>query len=193
MVLNPAEVVSSRVLTVPNVISSARLSLVPIFVWAALTGRNLIAFVLLAVVGSTDWVDGFVARRTGQVSVLGKLLDPVADRVAIVAVLGVFAFQQTIPRSLAAVIVARDILVAIAFAVVESRGVPRIEVNLVGKAATALIYAGTGLAAAGRIMSVVDEQIVHAIAVGMLVLGAAAYWVSVAMYAGAIKKHLAAT
>ncbi|MEO7804741.1 MAG: CDP-alcohol phosphatidyltransferase family protein [Actinomycetota bacterium] len=188
--MNSPDIVSTRILTVPNVISSARLSLVPIFVWAALTGRNTLAFILLAVVGSTDWVDGYVARRTGQVSVLGKLLDPVADRVAIVAVLSVFAFQQVIPWSLAVIILSRDLLVAVVFAIVESRGVPRIEVNFVGKTATALIYTGTAFAAAGRIMSPSDEQVVRMIAVAMLAAGAALYWISVAMYAAAIRKKL---
>lgn len=188
--MNSPDIVSTRILTVPNVISSARLSLVPVFVWAALTGRNTFAFILLAVVGSTDWVDGYVARRTGQVSVLGKLIDPVADRVAIVAVLSVFAFQQVIPRSVAVIILSRDLLVAVVFAVLESRGVPRIEVNMVGKAATALIYTGTAVAAAGRMMSPSDEVVVRMVAVGLLVLGASLYWFSVVMYAGSVRKGM---
>ncbi len=181
--------VSNRVLTVPNAISLVRLGLVPVFVWAALTGRNLLAFILLVTVGSTDWVDGFVARRTGQVSVLGKLLDPVADRVAVVAALGVFAFQQTVPRILAGVILAREALVALAFGILESKGEQRIEVNRTGKAATALIYVGMGWAAAGRVVSPSSEGRVRAVALSLMVAGAALYWVAAFQYALEIRRR----
>ncbi|HEY2667884.1 MAG TPA: CDP-alcohol phosphatidyltransferase family protein, partial [Actinomycetota bacterium] len=81
------EVVLNRVLTAPNLISFARLLLVPVFLLLYVAGRVLPAMVALVVVGTSDFVDGFVARATGQVSVLGKLLDPLADRIVIIAVL----------------------------------------------------------------------------------------------------------
>ncbi|HVL52207.1 MAG TPA: CDP-alcohol phosphatidyltransferase family protein, partial [Actinomycetota bacterium] len=89
------EVVLNRVLTVPNMISTARMLLIPVFAWAFLTGdKDAFALGLLVVIGCTDWVDGYVARKTGQVSKLGKLLDPVADRVAIVVVLLALVFRD---------------------------------------------------------------------------------------------------
>ena len=90
---------SSAVLTVPNVLSLARIVLIPVFCWlAANEETRLWGIFLFAVIVSTDWVDGYVARRTGQVSELGRILDPVADRLAIAAAtadvrdLGIFPF-----------------------------------------------------------------------------------------------------
>ncbi|MEO6629117.1 MAG: CDP-alcohol phosphatidyltransferase family protein, partial [Aquihabitans sp.] len=80
-----AEVVSGpgddRVLTIPNVISAIRLACLPVFVWL-LFGREdrATAAWLLAALGCTDWIDGYIARRWNQVSTVGKVLDPVADR-----------------------------------------------------------------------------------------------------------------
>ena len=74
---------SSAVVTVPNILSFARIALIPVFCWLSANERTrLWGIVLFAVVVSTDWVDGYVARRTGQVSELGRILDPVADRLA---------------------------------------------------------------------------------------------------------------
>ncbi len=72
---------TSRILTVPNVITLVRLACLPLYLWLLL-GRdnNAAAAVLLAALGATDWVDGYVARHFNQVSELGKILDPVADR-----------------------------------------------------------------------------------------------------------------
>ncbi len=180
--------VSTRVLTLPNLISFARLGLVPVFFLLFVTRTNdPLAFAVLVVVGSTDWVDGYVARRTGQVSELGKILDPVADRVAIVAILLAFLFRGTIPIAVALVILARDALVAIAFPILEARGYPRIPVNFAGKAGTAAIYLGVGTAAASLVL---EGSAVHLAAMVLLWIGAALYWVAGIMYVGEIRKLL---
>src|SRR2546421_10265397 len=123
---DPEEVVLHRILTAPNVISFARLLLVPLFLWLYIAGSVLPAMIILTVVGTSDFVDGFVARATGQVSVLGKLLDPLADRVVIIAVLVAYSIKGTVPWWLSSVIVARDVIIMVAFAVFERRGVPRV-------------------------------------------------------------------
>ena len=71
-----------RILTIPNVISVVRLLCVPVFLWLLFGQENRVAAAgaLLAVLGATDWVDGYIARHFDQVSNLGKILDPVADR-----------------------------------------------------------------------------------------------------------------
>ena len=178
--------VSTRVLTVPNLISFARLALIPIFFWLFVTRTNdALAFALVVVVGSTDWVDGFVARRTGQVSVLGKILDPVADRVAIVAILLAFLFRGTIPIAVALVILVRDALVALVFPILEARGYPRIPVNFVGKAGTAAVYVGAGTAAASLVL---QSLAIHSAAIVLLWIGAGLYWVAGILYVGEIRK-----
>lgn len=182
--------VSTRVLTVPNLISFARLALIPVFFWLFVTRTNdALAFALLVLVGSTDWVDGFVARRTGQVSVLGKILDPVADRVAIVAILLAFLFRGTIPIAVALVILVRDGLVALVFPILEARGYPRIPVNFVGKAGTAAIYVGAGTAAASLVL---QSLAINFTAIVLLWIGAGLYWVAGILYVGEIRKLLRA-
>jgi cardiolipin synthase len=192
-----AEVVSTRVLTVPNLISFARLLLVPVFLWAYLIGAVLPAMILLAVVGTSDWVDGFVARRTGQVSVLGKLLDPLADRVVIVAVLVAFGAKGTVPWWLVGVIVARDLIVVVGFAVLERRGMPRLAVNRTGKRATASLFTGMGLVSISVAMRVSGVAGLRADAAGvrlaglvLLGLGAVLYWAAGFLYAKEIRRLL---
>ncbi|MGH2770877.1 MAG: CDP-alcohol phosphatidyltransferase family protein [Actinomycetota bacterium] len=196
--------ISTRVLTVPNLISAARLLMVPVFVVIFLAERYLLAFSLLAILSTTDWVDGFVARRTGQVSKLGKLLDPLADRIAIVVVVALFAFTGTIPWVLAVIILGRDLIVVIAFAAFESRGLPRLAVNRTGKAATAFIYFGIAIAAASLMAgetgarellgdpggAVADG--VHRVAISLAVIGAILYWVAAGLYASEARRALGA-
>ena len=95
MCLDDDEVVLDRIVTVPNLISATRIALIPVFAWVFLSGSKdgTCALILLIVIGCSDWVDGYVARKTGQVSKLGKLLDPVADRMAIVIVLLALTFR----------------------------------------------------------------------------------------------------
>lgn len=187
--MNELEQVSTRVLTVPNLISAARLSLVPVFAFLFLKGgHDLASFVVLAVIGSTDWVDGFVARKTGQVSRLGKLLDPVADRVAIIVFLACFAFRGTIALPIAAALLLRDVLVSIAFPILEARGYPRIPVNFVGKAATFIIYTGLGFAGMSLIVPTDLGELISAASRYLLIVGAVLYWVAAALYVRQIVK-----
>jgi len=97
---------------------------VPVFLLLYVAGRVLPAMIVLGVVGTSDFVDGFVARATGQVSVLGKLLDPLADRIVIIAVLVAYSIKGTVPWWLSSVIIARDVIIMVAFAVFEKRGLP---------------------------------------------------------------------
>jgi cardiolipin synthase len=125
------------VLTIPNVISFARIVSIPFF-WALIvdresTGAGIVAF---SVVVATDWVDGFIARRTGQVSELGKVLDPVADRLVIAAGVVALVARGAFPLWAAVAIVARDAAVLIAGAVLLAGRRIRIDVRWIGKLAT---------------------------------------------------------
>jgi cardiolipin synthase (CMP-forming) len=128
--------VSSRVLTVPNLISAARIAMIPVF-WALIVDDDTTAWgiVLFGVVVATDWVDGTIARRTGQVTELGKILDPVADRAAIAAGLIALVVRGAFPLWAAALILVRDVAVLVAGVVMAAKGL-RIEVRWIGKVAT---------------------------------------------------------
>src|SRR5439155_6739235 len=103
---------SSAVLTVPNLISSLRIVLIPVFVGLILDHDTSTAgLVLFGAVAATDWVDGVVARRRGRVTELGKILDPTADRLAIAAGLIALAARHVIPWWAAISILARDAVV----------------------------------------------------------------------------------
>ena len=127
---------SSRVLTVPNLISTVRIAMIPVF-WALIVDPDTTTWgiVLFGVVVATDWVDGTIARRTGQVSELGKVLDPVADRAAIAAGLIALVVRGAFPFWAAALILVRDIAVLAVGAVMAAKGF-RIEVRWIGKVAT---------------------------------------------------------
>ncbi|MCA1839419.1 MAG: CDP-alcohol phosphatidyltransferase family protein [Actinobacteria bacterium] len=186
---NGTEVVSKKVFTVPNVISFTRLALVPIFGWLFVSGKNdRTALTVLFIIGSTDWVDGFVARRIGQVSVLGKLIDPVADRIAIVVVMLLFAFRGIVAWPVAAAILLRDLLVAIGFPILEVRGMPRIAVNIVGKGATLLIYFGMGWAMLSLVLTGTSAVLLRTMSLWFLMAGAVFYWIAGAMYVAEITK-----
>jgi cardiolipin synthase len=181
------EVVLNRVFTIPNLISFTRMLLIPLFAWVFLTGdRDGLALGLLIVIGCTDWVDGFVARKTGQVSRLGKLLDPVADRMAIIVVLLALVFRDTIPVWLAAALLLRDLIVSIAFPILEAKGFPRLAVNWTGKWATALIFTGMGFAAASVISS--GPDFARTVSVALLVAGAVLYWTAGVFYVRELRR-----
>ena len=140
MTIEPA--VSDRVLTVPNILSLLRLVLVPVFAWAILNGRDGLAFAVLAVSGITDYLDGYLARRWGQVSRVGQLLDPFADRLYILSTLLGLGWRGIVPWWVIAVIVARDVLLALTIPVLGRYGYGPLPVHFLGKAATfCLLYA----------------------------------------------------
>ncbi|CAN5851731.1 CDP-alcohol phosphatidyltransferase family protein [soil metagenome] len=135
-------VVHDNVWTVANVITFARLLGLPLFVWLMVGPKAYgIAFATLVVVGTTDWIDGYVARRFDQVTRLGRLMDPLIDR-ALLATAGLtFAIVGILPWWVLALIVARDVLL-IAGAFVMFRGNPQIPVTRTGKFATACLLIG---------------------------------------------------
>lgn len=129
----------SRVLTLPNGVTSLRLALIPVFVWLLASYHRsgwLAAAFLLAALGATDWVDGFLARRLGQVSTVGKVLDPLADRLLLgVATISVVVVGA-VPLWLALAVLAREGLVAAGFLYVAASGGRRMDVQWIGKAGT---------------------------------------------------------
>lgn len=134
--------VSSRVVTVPNAISAARLVLVPVF--ALLLARHLDAwaFGVLAVSAASDWLDGVLARRLNQVSQLGQVLDPAADRLFILVTLFALAWRDVVPWWMVGVIVLRDVIMAGLLVPLSRQGYGPLPVHFVGKAGTfALLYA----------------------------------------------------
>jgi cardiolipin synthase len=126
-----------QVLTLPNLITLARLACLPVFLWL-LFGKEdrAAAAALLAVLGITDWVDGYLARRLGQVSELGKILDPVADRLLFIVGAGGILIDGSVPTWFAVIVLVRETLVGGATLVLAALGARRIDVTWFGKAGT---------------------------------------------------------
>ncbi|HEV3370241.1 MAG TPA: CDP-alcohol phosphatidyltransferase family protein [Acidimicrobiales bacterium] len=126
-----------RILTAPNVITLVRLLCIPLFLWLLFADhRQILAAILLAALGATDWIDGHVARRYHQVSTLGKVLDPAADRILVgTAVISVMIYHA-VPLWFGFATIAREILVSLMVLLLASLGVARIDVLWVGKAGT---------------------------------------------------------
>jgi cardiolipin synthase len=126
-----------RVFTVPNVITMLRLLCIPVFLWLLFgLHEQTAAAILLAVLGATDWVDGFVARRYHQVSTIGKVLDPAADRLLVgTAVISVLVYGA-VPLWFGIATIVREVLVSAMVLLLASLGAARIDVLWVGKAGT---------------------------------------------------------
>lgn len=137
-----------RPLTVPNLISVARLALIPIFVWLALRskdGRDFTATLIFAIAAISDYLDGLLARALGQFSRLGVVLDPLVDRLLVGAVMVVSWKFDLLPRWAVAVVIAREILVILLSRYALSRGL-EIRVSWTGRFSLWLILVGAGLA-----------------------------------------------
>jgi cardiolipin synthase len=131
-----------RILTLPNAITAARLAAIPLFVWLLFgKGDRAAAAVLLAVLGSTDWVDGFVARRYDQVTELGKVLDPLADRLLLAVAVVSILVDGSVPLIVAVLALVRESVVALGALALAAMGVRRIDVTLLGKASTFCLMA----------------------------------------------------
>jgi cardiolipin synthase (CMP-forming) len=126
-----------RVLTIPNLISVVRLCCIPIFLWLLFGEDNRHgAAWLLAVLGCTDWIDGWIARRWNQVSTVGKILDPTADRLMLaVGVIAILA-DGSVPVVVGILTIAREVTVGVAVVVLALLGARRIDVTWSGKAGT---------------------------------------------------------
>jgi cardiolipin synthase len=132
--------VSERVLTVPNILSFLRLSFVPVFLLLILGGYDALALVVLVVSSITDFLDGLIARRFDQISRLGQLLDPAADRLFIFAALIGLAARGVIPWWLFVVIVARDVMLLCCGIVGANFGYGPLPVHHLGKVATLCLF-----------------------------------------------------
>jgi cardiolipin synthase (CMP-forming) len=126
-----------RILTVPNAITLARLCLLPVFVWLLL-GRDdrVAAAALLAFLGATDWVDGWVARRFGQASRFGRMFDPTADRLMFFVAITAMIIDGGVPVWFAVVVLCREVVVGVITAVLVLSGNPPADVTWWGKAGT---------------------------------------------------------
>lgn len=173
--------VTDHWLTIPNLVTLARFLLAPVFVWFMLDGEYWTALITLVILFSTDWIDGFLARKLNQVSTVGKWLDPLADRLSLWVVVVTVVLVGPAPYWLVFVLVIPDVLLAALMAPIYA-GNPQMEVTILGKARTVALMVGVPLLLFAQ-APFVDTQLWHSIATGILALGAGGHIIASADYA----------
>ncbi|HVK27698.1 MAG TPA: CDP-alcohol phosphatidyltransferase family protein [Nocardioides sp.] len=184
---------SDRVWTLPNLISASRLLGVPLFLWLVLgPEEDVWALVVLMVSGVSDFLDGWLARKLNQTSELGRLLDPVADRLYILAVVAGLALRDVIPWWVAVSLPLRDLLLWGLVPLLRTRGYSALPVHFLGKAATFnLLYAfpllllGDGDGTFATLAQVFGWS--------LALWGIGLYWWAGILYAWQVRKLLATT
>jgi cardiolipin synthase len=181
----------SEIWTLPNAVSALRLLGVPVFLWLVLGPEaDVLALVLLMVSGFTDWLDGYLARRLHQTSRLGEILDPVADRLYILAVVIGLALRDIIPWWVALILPARDAFLWCLVPFLRTRGYSALPVHFLGKAATfnllyafPLLFVGDG----SGTVATLGKMFGWAFAIW----GIGLYWWAGLLYAWQVRKLLA--
>lgn len=173
--------VSSRILTVPNALSFIRLGLVPVFLVLVVSGQDVAALIILVFSSLSDYLDGVIARRFGQITRLGQLLDPAADRLFIFAALIGLAVREIVPWWLVAVIVGRDVLLLGMGIVLANHGHGPIPVHHLGKVATFCLYYALPLIMLSQAVPAI-AAVADPLAWAFALWGAFIYWWAGAIY-----------
>ena len=174
---------SDRILSVPNAVSFARLLGVGVFWWVLVVADNIaLAAWLIFIIGWTDWIDGYLARKLNQVTKLGKALDPVADRLMIVSAVVGGLVTGVVPAIIAVPLLVREALMGVLTVYLALRGGGTLEVRYLGKAATFALYGAIPafyLAAAGFL-----ENLMLVLGWFFGLLGLIFYWYVLVEYVG---------
>lgn len=181
---------SDRVLTVPNALSALRIILVPVFLVLVLVEQDLAALIVIAVSSVSDFLDGIIARRFGQITRLGQLLDPAADRLFIFAAVIALAVREVVPWWLVAVIVGRDVLLAVLGVVLARHGHGPLPVHRVGKVATFALFFALPVLVLGQAFPAV-QPVSDPIGWTFTIAGAALYWWAGILYLRQTRRSIA--
>lgn len=171
---------------IPNTLSFLRLAMVPVFLYLILSDHGAWAILLLAISSLTDLLDGYIARRFNQVTRLGQLLDPFADRLYIFTTLIGLVMTGVVPVWLAIVVISRDVMLLIVYPILATHGYGPLPVHYLGKAGTfALLYAFPLLLLAN--VFEVGSFVIQPIAWAFALWGAGLYWWAGFVYVKQVK------
>lgn len=180
---NPTQLgVANNNWTIPNALSALRLLGVPVFFWLIVGPENDgIALIFLVVSAFTDWLDGFLARKLNQFSRLGELLDPLADRLYVIAALAALYIRELLPIWVVVLLILRDVLMSMLLIYLKRFGITGIPVNFVGKAATMNLLYALPLILLGTFSGLVG-QLAHVFGWAFLFWGITMYWYAGLLY-----------
>ena len=173
----------SVILTVPNVISLLRICSIPLIAYLVANRHLIISLVVLLISALSDGVDGIIARRFNQVSKLGQILDPVADRLLILCSILALSMANILPWWLMVLVGVRDVLLGILTLVLAQHDYGPLPVHFAGKTGTAVLM----LAIPALIFADVGHstffRTFHLVALGAVIWGVALYWLAGLIYA----------
>jgi cardiolipin synthase len=180
---NPTQLnVANSNWTIPNALSGLRLLGVPVFFGLIVGPENDgLALAILIVSSFTDWLDGYLARRLNQFSRLGELLDPLADRLYVVAALAALYIRDLLPIWVVVLLILRDVLMSGLLLYLKRLGITGIPVHFVGKAATMNLLYALPLILLGTFSGLVG-QLAHIFGWAFLIWGITMYWYAGALY-----------
>ncbi len=192
MKVQQTAVQTDRVLTIPNAISCVRLLTIPVFVYLALVEQADGAAALVLVLGGiTDFLDGYLARRWSQISRVGQLLDPIADRLSTLAVLIVFLVREIVPWWFVLLLLSRDAFLSVQVARLKRHGVTGLAVNFIGKAATFYLLMSFPFLLWGSEATSGIASLAWTVGVAMAIWGAGLYFYSAWLYQREVRVILA--
>lgn len=172
----------NRVLTVPNLISFLRICSIPYLAWLITKNHMILALIVLAISAFSDCIDGYIARRWNQVSKLGQILDPIADRLLIIFSTIALAIAKIIPWWALVLVVLRDVIMAALVVLLAQHDYGPLPVNFVGKAGTALIMLAIVSLMIVYAVSTEAMFVLYAAAIACGVWGVALYWYAGLLY-----------
>jgi len=183
------EQVSNRIVTIPNVISFIRLLGVPFFWWVLLVEENVgMAGLFIVLIGWTDWIDGYLARRLNQVTKLGKALDPIADRLMIASAVVGGLIAGVVPAAIGILLIVRELFMGVVALTLAAKGAGTLEVRYLGKVSTFMLYGAIPafyFAEAGFL-----EPLMRLLAWAGGLVGLALYWWVAFQYVGDARAKL---
>ena len=173
------------VFTIPNVLTVVRFLGVPLFIWLVLSEHEYgYAALVLAVMASTDWVDGYIARRFNQMSNLGRVMDPIADRLSLIAVAVTLVIAGVVQWWYLAALLIPD-AVLLTLSLFYFHGHPDLPVSRIGKIRTGLLLVGTPLLVLSK-LPVPAADVYATVAWIFLGLGLVGHWIAAYNYVWAI-------
>ena len=173
--------ISDRIWTIPNILSFLRLVLVPVFLVLIITEQDLWALIVLVFSSFTDYLDGVIARRFHQITRLGQLLDPLADRLFIFATLIGLSAREIVPWWFLAIVLARDLMLVGIGIGLANRGYGPLPVHHLGKVATFCLFYALPIIMVAQAFPV-TAPVANPVGWAFAVWGAFLYWWAGAVY-----------
>lgn len=128
------------ILNYPNILTIIRLLLIPVYLYFFLIGEYIVSGIFFSISGLTDFLDGYLARKYDMVTDLGRILDPLADKLSIISILAVLIYMDLIPKVISITLLTREVFVLFGSGIMYLLGKDFIEPTWLGKSSIFLLY-----------------------------------------------------